>query len=291
MKAGASGFDATEDLLDCVGGVGAMGLGGLTMFKSLAPDTGFAKMLKPDGKLNDLLPGLSIATGSISALTGATQAIRGGKRWHDLGEQQYRMEGVRERTADQDMMLETIRHGKEIQKRNTILGGLKSLSGMFSAAGGIASLGGATTPLGFGLSAVGSLLGGIGSIYGMFKNRRLRKDAIAKELGGMSYLEAIENVRRSIKANDPDEGHVSRAKAWEIFLKSRNYGDVDEDELYKEIRTRRAEHMLRMAQEGSPNKDEAEKFIASMGISKIKNGDDEETYSEGALELLAEKLK
>ena len=43
MKAGASGFDATEDLLDCVGGVGAMGLGGLTMFKSLKSKIG-AKM-------------------------------------------------------------------------------------------------------------------------------------------------------------------------------------------------------------------------------------------------------
>ncbi|MBQ6235264.1 MAG: DUF4157 domain-containing protein, partial [Clostridia bacterium] len=200
LKAGASKADVAEDASTALGGVGTAASGVLSTIKTIDPLSKFGTMMQAGGGLQDLIPGLSIATGGITAGVGLSQMARGGKRWHDIDQQiksvakPYIIE--EDLSDDQKKMLRTMRHGKEVQKRNTLVGASKLVGGGLSAAGGAVSLGGVTAPLGLGLSAAGALASGIGSIYGLWKNRRLRKNAIAEELGGMSYSDAIADVRK-----------------------------------------------------------------------------------------------
>ena len=180
----------------------------------------------------------------------------------------------------------TMEHGLKIQRRNTALGLFKTISGGLTATGGALTMGGATSPLGFGLSAAGALVNGLGSIYNLWRNRRLRRDAIAQEYGGMDYLDAIDDVRNRF----PNQ-HISRGNAWKIFLQSNLI--ADEKTKYDDIRKRRAAHMLQMAANGD---DTAADFIESMGVQSTGyhtggalNG--KRYFSQAALDLLAEKLK
>ena len=286
LKAGASKTDALEGGLQMLAGVGGIGSGGASIAKVVS--SAAADALKVGGGLQDLVPGLSIATGGVNAILGGIQAARGGSRWKEINEQIGSIvpEGPQgSLTDDQRMMLRTMRHGKEIQKRNTILGGTKALGGALSAVGGFLSLGGVTSAAGLGLSAAGALVNGIGSIYNIFKNRRLRKNAIAEEYGGKSYTQILKDVRESVGNGK----YISRSKAWEIFLKSKGVANTSEDDLYADIRKRRAAHMLHMAAAGD---DTATAFIESMGVKQAaQTASGSPTFAEGALDLLAEKLK
>ena len=286
LKAGASKTDALEGGLQMLAGVGGIGSGGASIAKVVS--SAAADALKVGGGLQDLEPGLSIATGGVNAILGGIQAARGGSRWKEINEQIDSIvpEGPQgSLTDDQRMMLRTMRHGKEIQKRNTILGGTKALGGALSAVGGFLSLGGVTSAAGLGLSAAGALVNGIGSIYNIFKNRRLRKNAIAEEYGGKSYTQILKDVRESVGNGK----YISRSKAWEIFLKSKGVANTSEDDLYADIRKRRAAHMLHMAAAGD---DTATAFIESMGVKQAaQTASGSPTFAEGALDLLAEKLK
>ena len=286
LKAGASKTDALEGGLQMLAGVGGIGSGGASIAKVVS--SAAADALKVGGGLQDLVPGLSIATGGVNAVLGGIQAARGGSRWKEINEQIDSIvpEGPQgSLTDDQRMMLRTMRHGKEIQKRNTILGGTKALGGALSAVGGFLSLGGVTSAAGLGLSAAGALVNGIGSIYNIFKNRRLRKNAIAEEYGGKSYTQILKDVRESVGNGK----YISRSKAWEIFLKSKGVANTSEDDLYADIRKRRAAHMLHMAAAGD---DTATAFIESMGVKQAaQTASGSPTFAEGALDLLAEKLK
>ncbi len=290
LKAGASKADVAEDASTALGGVGTAASGALTTIKAVDPLSKLGTMMQAGGGLQDLIPGLSIATGGITAGVGLSQMVRGGKRWHDISKQidevSSRDPVAGEPTKDQQKMLRTMRHGLEVQKRNTLVGASKLVGGGLSAAGGAVSLGGVTSPVGLGLSAAGALASGIGSVYGALKNRRLRKNAIAEELGGMSYSDAIADVRKQLKGRHK---FISRRNAWEIFLESKGKGNFTEDALYTEIRKRRAAHMLKMASEGDQT---ATDFIKSMGVKEAAQDDlGNPTFAEGALDLLAEKLK
>ena len=286
LKAGASKTDALEGGLQMLAGVGGIGSGGASIAKVVS--SAAADALKAGGGLQDLVPGLSIATGGVNAILGVSQLQRASNRKDEIDEQIASIvpEGPQgSLTDDQRMMLRTMRHGKEIQKRNTILGGTKALGGGLSAVGGFLSLGGVTSAAGLGLSAAGALVNGIGSIYNIFKNRRLRKNAIAEEYGGKSYTQILKDVRESVGNGK----YISRSKAWEIFLKSKGVANTSEDDLYADIRKRRAAHMLHMAAAGD---DTATAFIESMGVKQAaQTASGSPTFAEGALDLLAEKLK
>ena len=291
LKAGASKADALEDGLTSLGGLGTMGSGGVAIAKMAS--SGFADMLKAGGSMQNLLPGLSIATGGANMIAGAMQGFRGAKRWHDISSE---LDTVSARNAnnlpngqtadDQQKMLRTMRHGLEIQKRNTALGAFKGVGGLLSGIGGVLSLGGVTSPLGLALSAAGAFSSGLGSIYNLWKNRRLRKNAIAEELGGTSYLDAINDVRSRLAQQG--HKHISRSNAWKIYLESKGMGNKTEDDMYKDIRQRRAAHMLQMAQGGDPM---AKSFVESMGVKEVELGNNQVGFASGAVDLLAEKLK
>ena len=290
LKAGASKADVAEDALQALSGVGTVGSGLAQIIKPFGPAVPVADMMQAGGSLENLIPGLSIATGSINTLVGLSQSLRGGKKWYNIHklikEESGRTPVTQKAKDDQAKMLRTMRHGKEIQKRNTFLGISKLIGGGLTVAGGALSLGGATTPAGFGLTAAGALANGLGSIYGLWKNRRLRKNAIAEELGGMSYDQAVADVRKRLKGRHK---FISRRNAWKIFKESRGRADVDEDDLYADIRRRRAAHMLSMAKD---NNDTAIDFIRSMGIKETAQDVlGNPVLGEGALDLLTEKLK
>ena len=286
LKAGASKKDAAEGGLQTLAGIGAMGSGGASFAKAVSSTA--ATALGSSGGLRDLVPGLSVATGGVNAILGASQSLRGVKRWREVGNeissftQKHPEAGM---TDDQKRMLRTMHHGREIQKRNTALGATKLIGGGLTAIGGALSLGGITSPLGLGLSAAGALTSGIGSIYNVLKSRRLRKNAIAEELGGRSYSQVLKDVRESFG----DRKYISRRNAWKIFLKSKNVGNVSEKDLYADIRRQRAAHMLYMAATGNS---EATDFIQSMGVKQAaQDNRGNPTFAEGALDLLAEKLQ
>ena len=278
-KAGASKKDAAEGGLQMLAGLGNIGSGGASTA---------ATALKAGGSLQNLVPGLSIATGGVNALLGLSQLQRASNRKGEIEEQMGNMvpEGPNGTLSDdQKMMLRTMRHGREVQKRNAILGGTKVLGGGLSAIGGVLSLGGVTSAAGLGLGAAGALVNGLGSIYNIWKNRRLRKDAIAQEYGGRSYSEVLKDVR----ANAGGGKYISRRNAWKIFLKSKTNPNMSEDELYADIRKRRAAHMLHQAVAGDAT---AAAFIESMGVKpNAQTASGSPTFAEGALDLLAEKLK
>ena len=286
LKAGASKKDALESGLEMLSGAGTFCSGGASIAKVVSSTA--ADALKSGGGLQDLVPGLSIATGAVNTLLGGMQAVRGARRLSEISDQIANVSGgvpYANLSDDQKMMLRTMRHGREVQKRNTALGVFKGLGGLFSGIGGILNLGGVTSAAGLGLSATGSLINGIGSVYNIFRNRRLRKNAIAEEYGGMSYSQIIKDVRNSVG----DGKFISRSKAWQIFLNSKGLGDAKEDDLYADIRKRRAAHMLHMAASGD---DDAAAFIESMGVKQnAQTSSGTPTFAEGALDLLAEKLK
>ena len=284
LKAGASKADVAEDALQALSGVGTVGSGLAQIIKPFGPAVPVADMMQAGGSLENLIPGLSIATGSINTLVGLSQSLRGGKKWYNIHklikEESGRTPVTQKAKDDQAKMLRTMRHGNEIQKRNTFLGISKLIGGGLTVAGG------ATTPVGFGLTAAGALANGLGSIYGLWKNRRLRKNAIAEELGGMSYNQAVADVRKRLKGRHK---FISKRNAWKIFKESRGRADVDEDDLYADIRRRRAAHMLSMAKD---NNDTAIDFIRSMGIKETAQDVlGNPVFGEGALDLLTEKLK
>ncbi len=285
LKAGASKKDAAEGGLQMLSGLGTIGSGTASLAKAVSSTA--ATALKAGGGLQDLVPGLSIATGSVNAIHGLMQGGRGIKRWKEINDQ---IETVSQGPVsnDQKMMLRTMRHGREIQKRNTALGTAKLIGGGLNIAGGALTLGGVTSPLGLGLSAAGALVNGIGSIYNIWKNRRLRRNAIAEEFGGMGY----EALLKDVKQNAAQGKFISRRNAWKVFMKTlqnQRGGKVDEEELYAEIRKRRAAHMLHMASSGDTN---AADFIKSMGVKEgAQDANGNPTFAEGALDLLAEKLK
>jgi hypothetical protein len=285
-KAGASKKDAAEGGLQMLAGLGNIGSGGASIAKAVSSTA--ATALKAGGSLQNLVPGLSIATGGVNALLGLSQLQRASNRKDEIEEQMGNMvpEGPNGTFSDdQKMMLRTMRHGREVQKRNAILGGTKVLGGGLSAIGGVLSLGGVTSAAGLGLGAAGALVNGIGSIYNIWKNRRLRKDAIAQEYGGRSYSEVLKDVR----ANAGGGKYISRRNAWKIFLKSKTNPNMSEDELYADIRKRRAAHMLHQAAAGDAT---AAAFIESMGVKpNAQTASGSPTFAEGALDLLAEKLK
>ena len=138
-------------------------------------------------------------------------------------------------------------------------------------------------------------MGHLGSAYNYWRSRRIRRNAIAQELGGKSYLEIIDDVKRSQKNQ---HWFISRSNAWKIFLQSHQQSlpidPNDEEGLYKDIRDRRAAHMLYMAQHGNAQQAaEAKAFITTMGISEIDDADGagNRGYSKGAMQLLSDKLK
>ena len=102
----------------------------------------------------------------------------------------------------------------------------------------------------------------------------------------MSYDDAIAHVKSQLKGR---HGFISRRNAWKIFKESRGRADENEDDLYADIRRRRAAHMLKMAQDGNPT---AQDFIKSMGVKETAQDVlGNPTFAEGALDLLTEKLK
>ena len=101
----------------------------------------------------------------------------------------------------------------------------------------------------------------------------------------MNYMDAVKEVRNRLKGT---HGYISRGNAWKIFLQSRGKGDQSEESMYSDIRRRRAAHMLELAEGGN---DTAKNFIKSMGVNQIDDGAGNMTFTEGALDLLAEKLK
>ncbi len=284
-KAGASKKDAAEGGLQMLAGLGNIGSGGASIAKAVSSTA--ATALKAGGSLQNLVPGLSIATGGVNALLGLSQLQRASNRKDEIEEQMENMvpEGPNGTFSDdQKMMLHTMRHGREIQKRNAIVGGTKVLGGGLSAIGGVLSLGGVTSAAGLGLGAAGALVNGIGSIYNIWKSRRLRKDAIAQEYGGRSYSEVLKDVRANAGGR-----FISRRNAWKIFLKSKTNPNKSEDELYADIRKRRAAHMLHQAAAGDAT---AAAFVESMGVKPNAQTDSgSPTFAEGALDLLADKLK
>ena len=285
-KAGASKKDAAEGGMQMLAGLGTFGSGGASIAKLVSSSASTA--LKAGGSLQNLVPGLSIATGGVNTLLGAAQAKRGRRQWKEINDEIDKIvpeDGATELSDDQKMMLRTMRHGREVQKRNTALGATKALGGIFAITGGALSLGGVTSAAGLGFSGAGALVNGLGSIYGLWKNRRLRRNAIAEEYGGKSYKEVLKNVKETVGNGK----YMSDRNAWKIFMKSKQLGDASEDDLYENIRKRRAAHMLHMASSGDTN---AADFIKSMGINETGQTDEgNSTFAKGALELLTEKLK
>lgn len=310
IKAGGDKYEPWADAFDSLAGAGnasagtITGLGSLTKIRNFTPPKALehaANLIKPGQKL---IPGLSVATGGISFLTGLYQAIRSNNRYKEIQNQANTLERgvgfgrVSNLTEDQQRMLRTMRQGEAIQDRNRTSGTLKSIAGAFTAAGGAFSLGG-LAPVGFALGAIGAAISGANSIYGLWKNRRIRRDVLAQELGDVGgYDAAVADVKAKLRSAGKTD-KISDRQAWKIFLESRGKTTGDEKSLYADIRKRRAAHMLQMAQMDTkvPNtnqddpakvrdKQMAIQFLENMGIHQIPGGG----YAKGARKLLTEKL-
>ena len=305
LKVGGSGMDVVNNGLDTLAnGAGTvsslLGLANnLTQIGSYANFINHAKgaeglvtMAQMGSSGSQWIPGLGVAAGGLSMITGTSQAIQGGRALTKLKKAKGgfdTLNGDQPLTKDQELMRRTFEQGIQVQERNRTGGILKAISGGLNATSSALTLGGVSAPIGAVFGALGAGVGAANSIFNYRKTKGIRRNALAEDLN-IDWKRELKNVQQQFGL----WARLTRGR--KIILRSRSLQSGEnfrtEDEAFAKVRSERANNMLRMAKSGNANeKRMAETFLSAMGVKKVRNkntGEDE--YAKDAAALLAGKL-
>ncbi len=246
------------------------------------------------GNAQAAIPGLSIATGSISAATGTMEAIRGRMIRSELHDAEAKLKRVQpqgagaqpldpDKKTDQQKLLDIMEQGHQVAKFHMWSGGLKAVSGGLSAAGGIASLTGAA-PVAAAFQGAATLVNIAKFAFDRGYKAHMRKSVVAKELN-INWDKEMKDVRDMIHQYNPDF-NMRDVYVREVILKAHGSGNAKtRTEAYNQIKMDRARYLMDLASNPGDFQETAELVIKAMGVYK-KGG----SYAPGAVELLAEKL-
>lgn len=288
LRAGGEKSDILTSALDTAASGTTLTSSGIGMLSKVGSISGFGEALTPvtDFTKNhtNVLPGLNIATGGATAISGGIQAIKGMKSIGKIDEQIKALEKKRKKgglDSNQEQLLRTFRQGRRISEFNRTSGALKTLSGSITAGTGIAALAtGPLAPLTAALAAIAGVATGVTKfIYDKVKKRRMRADITAEDMG-INWADEMKRVRRKFRGEKLTDKEV-RA----IILKSHGYAEGTRTAAYKEITKKRATHLMQTAQGVGEEAGMAQKVISALGIHR-KHG----RYLKGALKLLTKKL-
>lgn len=289
VKAGGSHLDWVTSGLDTLGAVGDTLSGGLSAMKNAGA---FPAMLQiSPGLVNtgqfggpNMIPGLNVATGGISMITGGIEGIRGQKSINTINKQisdLKRMGKFQAGAADQDKLMQIFKQGKRVGELHRTGGAMKAVGGSVALTTGILLLSGPLAPVtAAALGLAGAAAGITNFLYTRKKKARLRKDVTAEEMNIDNWEAEKERVRKQF----PGE-KLSNDEVKEIILKSNRIDAKTRKEAFKQINSRRAKMLLEIIKSGGPLSELAEKVIGALGVSK-RNGH----FSSGAERLIAEKL-
>lgn len=287
VSSGGSHLDWVSSGLDTLGSVGDTATGALTAMKNagnipvigqtLANASGFAGP--------NLIPGLNIATGGISMISGGIEGIRGQSSINTIDKQISALNGMKKGktfSADQKKLMRIFNQGKRVSELHRTGGAIKAAGGAIALGTGVALLTGPLAPIT--AAVLGVAAGGAGItnfLYSRRKKKNLRKDVIAEELGFKDW----EAEKKRVRDKFPDED-LSNDEVKEIILKSRGFDVKTRKEAFKQINMQRAKMLLDIANDVvNPLRTLAEKVIGALGISRKKG-----RYAAGAQKLLAEKM-
>lgn len=286
LKSGGEKSDIAISALDTIASGTGMVSGGIgTMSKIGSIPGGLLKSVSDfTGSHTSLVPGLNIATGGATALSGGIQSIKGIKSIGKIDEQIKAMEKVRKKKGldqNQEELLRTFRQGRRISEFNRTSGALKALSGSITAGTGIAALlTGPLAPLTAALAGIAGVATGIGKfIYDKVKKKRMRSDITAEDMG-IDWASEMSRVRNMFPGEKLKDKEV-RA----IILKGHGFSEGTRTAAYKEITKRRALNLMQTAQGVGNDAVMAQKVISALGVHR-RGG----RYAKGALKLLTKKL-
>jgi len=300
IEAGESRFDAAQSSLDTLSSAGTFLSSGAKALETVGAMTPAA----------DFIPGMNIATGTLTLVSGASQGIRGGVALYRINreirflERRIMQENRRRREELDDeesgaaptaasvtakdlhhgkgfndartrKLMYIFDHGKWVSEYNRTAGLMKAGSGVLTIGSGAATLTGAGAAIGAGLGAASAGLGVGRFAYDKIKKRHIRHRVIAQELG--------------INTSDLDDADKRRAT-----LEASRFGVSSSKDAFRIIRKERAKFLLDLAGRDAPPDPEeddenaiaAEHVIRALGVYRMKDG----SYADGAEDLLAEKL-
>ena len=267
------------DTLASVGNTAASGINTMRYMGGIPVVGGAFEFAGSIGKAN-LIPGLNVAAGGITAFTGAYESIRGQKSINRIDNQ---IKGLKKFKGhkDQEKLMQIFRQGRRVGELHRTSGAMKAVGGGITLGTGIALLSGPLAPVTaavLGISGAG--FGIFNFIYGKKKKAHIRKDVTAEEIGIDNWDKEIKWVQERF----PRE-KLSKKEAKEIILKGKGFDAKTRTEAFKQINLKRADMLLKIADEEGPLQTLAEKVITAMGVHRKKG-----RFAAGAQKLIAEKL-
>lgn len=284
-SAGGSRMNAVTSGMDTLASLGNTASSGLSAMKNMGKVPMIGETLKNASKFGgaDMIPGLNVATGGITFLTGAYKGIRGQSSINTIDEliDENNTTKYRGLEKDQEKLSKIFKQSRRVAELHRTSGAMKAAGGAITMGTGIALLTGPLAPVTAAvLGATGAGVGITNFVYSKRKKINLRKDITAEEMGFKNWAEEIKKV----KAHFPRE-NLSDAEAKEIIFKSHGFDVKTRAQAFKHINLERAQTLLDIAQGIGPLKSLAEKVIGALGVKRRKG-----RYAGGAQKLLAEKL-
>lgn len=286
VDAGGSRMDVVNSGLDTLASAGNTLANGLGLMSNTGGLPVIGDTLVNASKLGgaNMIPGLNVATGGISLVTGAIEGIRGQKSINTIDDQISALNQINNRapSKDQQKLMKIFKQGRRVSELHRTSGTVKAVGGAITMGTGIALLTGPLAPI------TAAVLGAVGAgvaignfVYGRQKKKEIRKEVTAEEMGFDSW----ENEIKRVQARFPRE-KLSDHEAKEIILKGHGYDAKTRTEAFKKINLDRAKTLLEIATSPGPLRLLAEKVIGALGVHR-RNG----RYASGAQQLIAEKLK
>ncbi len=289
VKAGGSHLDWVTSGLDTLGAVGDTFSGGLSAMKnigSIPVISQISPVVAHAGQLAgaNILPGLNVATGGISLITGGVEGIRGQKSINTINKQisnLERMRNFKKGAVDQERLMQIFKQGKRVAELHRTGGAIKAVGGAIALTTGILLLSGPLAPVtAAALGLAGAAAGITNFLYARRKKANLRADVVAEELKIDNWEDEKERIRNRFPGEKLSDDEVK-----EIILKSKGMDVKTRKEAFKQINLKRAKMLLDIVNDGGPLGALAEKVIGALGVS-MRNG----RYASGAERLIAEKL-
>ena len=282
VKAGAKKMEVVNSGLDTLASVGNTAASGINTMRYMGgiPVVGGAFEFAGSIGKADLIPGLNVAAGGITAFTGAYESIRGQKSINRIDNQ---IKGLKKFKGhkDQEKLMQIFRQGRRVGELHRTSGFMKGVGGGITLGTGIALLSGPLAPVTAGVLGIsGAGFGIFNFIYGKKKKAHIRKDVTAEEIGIDNWDKEIKWVQERF----PRE-KLSKKEAKEIILKGKGFDAKTRTEAFKQINLKRADMLLKIADEEGPLQTLAEKVITAMGVHRKKG-----RFAAGAQKLIAEKL-
>ena len=282
VKAGAKKMEVVNSGLDTLASVGNTAASGINTMRYMGgiPVVGGAFEFAGSIGKADLIPGLNVAAGGITAFTGAYESIRGQKSINRIDNQ---IKGLKKFKGhkDQEKLMQIFRQGRRVGELHRTSGAMKAVGGGITLGTGIALLSGPLAPVTaavLGISGAG--FGIFNFIYGKKKKAHIRKDVTAEEIGIDNWDKEIKWVQDRF----PRE-KLSKKEAKEIILKGKGIDAKTRTEAFKQINLKRADTLLEIAEKQGPLQTLAEKVITALGVHRKKG-----RFAAGAQKLIAEKL-